>query len=549
MKKSALTLAIALGVTSTSASAFDYFFQTGRSVGYGGAGATYAHWSAAANFNPALVGAAANSEEDFFIVLPNLRGALKMEEGTVDKIDDFQENYELIETFGDIDFIDDSGDVNSEDITQFIADANTVTDSLENLDGVGGQFSVGGGLGIGMAFEKFALSFSVNNQLQLGGTLGVDNNDIELLRTYIDLTQFGLDEINPLYNDARDFENDAADAQAAAEVFLAKAEAAEAQYNDIQTRIDNLDPTSPTYLTELAGLQSDADALLTTEAELRADQAELEAEAADLTARADDLTARANSLEQQLEADFPGVYDAATQSIIVPEDLDSKVRVAAINWAEVATTIGTKFDVNEKVKMSVGASVKFVRLDLIDYTASTESFDSDFDLDDYSTSEDFVTFDLGAIASLDAEERFRVGITVKNLNGVQIKSRGFDGLSFEVEPQARIGASYGGDWFRVAADVDLNEVKGPTRANGDVFFANSQYANIGAVFNAFDFIELRAGYRKNLAAEAIGDVKPSDIISVGAGLFLGPVQADLGIQVSSNLEEEAAIGFQTMITW
>jgi len=40
MKKSALSLALALGITSTSVSAFDYFFQTGRSAGYGSAGTT-----------------------------------------------------------------------------------------------------------------------------------------------------------------------------------------------------------------------------------------------------------------------------------------------------------------------------------------------------------------------------------------------------------------------------------------------------------------------------------------------------------------------------
>lgn len=105
-------------------------------------------------------------------------------------------------------------------------------------------------------------------------------------------------------------------------------------------------------------------------------------------------------------------------------------------------------------------------------------------------------------------------------------------------------------WYRIAADIDVTEASGPLTSDGKEFFQGSQYGNIGVVINAWNFAELRAGYRHNFAStdvESDAD-SSSGLVTLGAGLFLGPVQADLAIQASPD-GDEAGLAFQTMVTF
>ena len=518
MKKSVLAMATLVGLTSTSASAFDYFFQTGRSMGYGSAGTTYAHWSAAANYNPALIGSAAGTDEDFFISL-NLSGRLVEQNDSIDTMDQFSEETDDFDGFSDVDLLE--GDI--EALQNNIDSATSLTDSIEKLDkaGLNAGFGVNGGLG--MSFDSFAMSFQANTQVIVGATANVAEDDINTFRRFTQLGQTLLDDVRPDYDRLNEL-------QAEFEVQAQIVQNFQDQYNE--------DPTSVTPQ-ELA-----------------------EAQAAKASAQAtvDEAEITANNTKETivgLGTEYSDIFDTETQSITFDsDDLKSNTRLAAIAWAEAGVTIGSNIQLDNGKVLSLGATLKTVHAELFDYQASSSGFDNDnIEDEQYRSSEDFVTADIGAILALDSADKWRVGVSVKNLNGVTITSNpdglaiGQEELIFEVKPQVRIGTSYNGGWFRLAADVDVTESKGPHFADGTEFFQGTQYASLGLVLNAWDFAELRAGYRHNLIEvdDALAKTAGSEgLVTAGVGLYLGPIQFDLGLQAS---EEEVGGGLQAMITW
>ena len=502
MKKSVLAMATLVGLTSTSASAFDYFFQTGRSMGYGSAGTTYAHWSAAANYNPALIGSAAGTEEDFFFVL---NGSLRVNEqnDAIDTMDQFSEDTESFDEFSDVDLLE--GDKAA--LQNNVDTANQLVTSIEKLDGAGMNVGLGINGGLGMSFDTFAMSFQVNAQVVVGGTVNVAEDDTALFRRYTALGQVLIDDVRPLYDD------------------LAEKEAA------------------------LAAIQEEYNEGTATLADLD--------EAQQLVIEAEVIAEDAKNTQVGIETDFADIFDEDSQTITFnDDDLKSNTRFAAIGWAEAGMTIGSNWNLDSGKVLSVGATFKAVHLEFYDYQASTSGFDEDnLDGDEYKSEEDFVTADIGAILALDSADKWRVGVSVKNLNGVTITTNpaglqtGQEELIFEVKPQVRIGTSYNGGWYRLSADVDLTESKGPHFADGTEFFKGTQYASLGAIINAWDFIELRAGYRHNLITtdELAARTSEADgLVTAGIGLYLGPVQFDLGLQAS---EDEVGGGLQAMITW
>ncbi|GAB2999243.1 conjugal transfer protein TraF [Psychrosphaera aestuarii] len=517
MKKSAVSLAITLGLFSTSAFAVDSFVQSARNLGSGGAGLTYAHWSSAANYNPALLGTAAGTDNDFFFVL-NATGRVADTKDDGDSIDLFESLEEEVSNFEDLDNLDLlEGDVQS--LQNTIDTANRIVSNFEDLDGAGLQSTLGFNAGFGMAFERVAISFNAMVKFDVGGTGDISQSDIDLLRRYTGLGQTLLTNVRPLYDTALAYES---------------------EFEALQAELEALQNSGTATQDEINRAQELAD-----EAEVLFTQAEQLAEDAKLD-------------QTTLENDYGDIFDQNSQSIVFNEDeLDSKARFAAIGWAEGGVTLASNWKLESEKTLSVGATVKAVRLEFIDYQSASSDFDEDnIDGDDYRSTKDFVTADFGAILAMDNMDKWRIGVTVKNIIGEEIESRqetlkpGQESLIYKVEPQIRVGTSYNAGWIRLAADIDLTESRGPEFANGDQFFRGSQYASFGAVLNAYDFLELRAGYRHNLA-DKVGNSTSDEsdgLITVGAGLYLAGIQFDLGLQASPELDDVGG-GLQAMITW
>lgn len=519
MKKSAVYLALATSLTCTTALAVEPVVHSTRTLGSGGGGTTYAHWSAAANYNPGLLGTATgkNSKDDAYFIL-NLYGRIadtKDDGDSIDSLEDFTDDVDAFEGLDNLDLLE-SDITNLQDT---INASNNLINGLEDIDGAGAQSTIGLNMGFGFAFESFSLGFNAMAKVDFGGTANIDENDVDLLRRYTSLGQVLLDDVRPLYDAAQDLE----------ERYLALEEEAE--------RLRNSGSAT----------QEDIDA---------AEQAAAEAEA--LFQDAEDLAEDAKNTEAGITTEFGDIFDTETQTFNFDEDdLESDARFAAIGWAEVGVTIGSKWELDNDKQLSVGATLKSVRLEFFDYQTSTSDFDEDdIDGDEYRSSKDFMTADIGAVLSMDAMDQWRIGVTVKNIVGEDISSRrdtlkdGQEPLFFEVEPQVRVGTSYNGGWYRLAADLDLTESKGPMFADGTEFFKGSQYGSLGAVINAWEFAELRAGYRHNFASDdSRNETEDSDgVITLGAGLYLWAVQFDLALQASPDLDDVGG-GFQAMITF
>jgi len=91
-----------------------------------------------------------------------------------------------------------------------------------------------------------------------------------------------------------------------------------------------------------------------------------------------------------------------------------------------------------------------------------------------------------------------------------------------LKPQARVGASHTNSWSTVAMDLDLTS-NAPAGLE-----KKSQYVSLGAELNAWDWAQLRLGYRAN--------IKDSNrnVPSLGIGLSpFGVMHLDVAVAKSS----------------
>lgn len=519
MKKSIISTALATTFLSTTAMAVEPVVHSARTLGSGGAGTTYAHWSAASNYNPGLLGTASgkSSENDaYFILNINGRVADAKEDGdTYDALKDFERDVNEFEDLDSVDLLESE----IKNLQTTIDTSNEVINGFRDLDGAGLQSTAGLNLGFGFAFETFSLGFSALAKVDVGGTANIEQSDIDKLRRYTDLGQVLLDDVRPLFDEANRLEAD---------------------FNQKLARLEELrnsDSATQEEIEEAERIAEEAEVLF-NEAEALADDAKL--------------------TQTTIENDFGDIFDQDTQTFNFNEnDLDSSARFAAIGWAEVGVTLGSKWELENDKSLSVGATLKSVHLEFYDYQSATSDFDEDdIESDDYRTTKDFVTADIGAVLSMDKMDQWRIGVSVKNIMGETISSRedslkpGQEALTYEVETQVRVGTSYNGGWYRIAADLDLTEAKGPLYEDGTQFFKGSQYGSIGGVINAWEFVELRAGYRHNFADyEGKNETEKSDgTVTLGAGLYLWAVQFDIGLAASPDLDDIGG-GIQAMVTW
>jgi hypothetical protein len=121
-----------------------------------------------------------------------------------------------------------------------------------------------------------------------------------------------------------------------------------------------------------------------------------------------------------------------------------------------------------------------------------------------------------------------VGLVAKNLISKEYETESnpntATGLTTKttvsLDTQFRAGISHSTEWTVVAVDLDLME-------NDPVAFEKpTQYASVGAEFDLFDTLQLRAGYRTNLSM--------SDASVVSAGIGLSPFGLHLDIAAMAN---------------
>lgn len=180
----------------------------------------------------------------------------------------------------------------------------------------------------------------------------------------------------------------------------------------------------------------------------------------------------------------------------------------AIALMELGIGLSHRIDMANGGWVSIGATPKVVEASTFDYTAAVDSFeDSDIDSGTYETTDTAFDLDLGVVYRHDAASPWQYGLAVRNVVGNEYQT--IAGRVIEVAPQVRAGVSRMTKRTTLAVDLDVTENDGIVGGQATQFLA------LGAEYD-LKYLQLRAGYRANIADSDVGDVAT-------VGLGLGPV--------------------------
>lgn len=199
-------------------------------------------------------------------------------------------------------------------------------------------------------------------------------------------------------------------------------------------------------------------------------------------------------------------------------DFASRIEVRGIVVREIGASFSREFH-GRSTNWSLGITPKYLKVSTLDYSLSPqdeEEVDFDTGRKDYSS----FNFDLGAAKDLGSG--FRAGLVGKNMI-----SRSYTTVldnKIELKPQYRLGLSHHSSWRTFALDIDLNKTK-PL-----AFEQESQFVGLGFEFDVWNYVQLRAGYRADLAGNYDG------ISSLGFGLSLGWLHLDAALARRGNDE-------------
>jgi len=225
-------------------------------------------------------------------------------------------------------------------------------------------------------------------------------------------------------------------------------------------------------------------------------------------------------------------FDQTTGQVVfnTNNNLQSTVDIRGVGLAEVGLALSHEFGTGDDA-WGLGITPKIVKVTLFEYSASVNSRDTgNATGSDYTAKYSHVNFDLGLAKNYG--NGWRAGLVVKNVipHTYEFKNAPTPGAtpvptgnSIKLKPQARIGASHSTSWSTVAMDLDLT-------TNDPAGLENqSQYLALGAELNAWDWAQLRLGYRANLKDST------RNVPSVGLGLApFGVLHLDVGVAKSAN---------------
>ena len=200
---------------------------------------------------------------------------------------------------------------------------------------------------------------------------------------------------------------------------------------------------------------------------------------------------------------------------IAPLSAESEVTGVAVSVIEYGVALSRRIDLANGGQLSLGITPKAVSVGTFEYTATVDDFDiDDLDAGDNETTDSGFGLDAGLAWRASAESPWQFGLVARNLVGSDYET--VSGRDIELATQLRAGIARTSERATLALDVDLTENDGIT--DGDA----TQFAGVGAEYD-LKYVQLRAGYRLNLA-----DSEVADVASVGLGLGPVDVTAVLG---------------------
>jgi hypothetical protein len=205
-------------------------------------------------------------------------------------------------------------------------------------------------------------------------------------------------------------------------------------------------------------------------------------------------------------------------------NLTSGIDVKGVTLGEIGVSLSHEFTISNQV-VAVGITPKIVKAKLFDTVILVNSNNQNNQNISNDTAEySFVNFDLGAAKSYD--NGWSSGFVIKNLIPQTLEFKrnlALTGESLKLSPLARLGVAHTNSWSTVAVDLDL------TRNDPAGFEKATQYLALGGELNAWNWIQLRAGYRMDLVDNS------RNVTSVGLGFSpFGVVHADLAVAGNAN---------------
>lgn len=221
-----------------------------------------------------------------------------------------------------------------------------------------------------------------------------------------------------------------------------------------------------------------------------------------------------------------GVVDSNGKLIDPTQNLTSSVQGRGLVMSEAGIALAHEFSV-AGAPIALGITPKVVQVNTFDYKADIDTADITVDQGEKKYT-DF-NFDIGALHRY--SNGWSTGLVVKNV--IPHEYTTLLANKVKVDPQMRLGLAY--EWKAVtfATDLDLME-NDPAGFDGP-----TQYLALGVELNAWDFAQLRLGYRHNIS--------DTDTSTAALGLGVSPFGVHLDVAVMGNGDEVGAgaqLGFR-----
>ncbi len=203
------------------------------------------------------------------------------------------------------------------------------------------------------------------------------------------------------------------------------------------------------------------------------------------------------------------------------QTIGSEVVASAFLLSEIGFSLANQYPIAGR-KAAFGITPKYLKMSTYHYAANVNSADVTQDtLDRYRSDSSGFTADVGALYSIDSH--LMVGATLRNLipQEFDFKNNGVKVGSLELDPLLTLGVAYTMERYTLAADLDLTEESGFSGSKG------SRILGLGGEFNAWEYLQLRGGYRTDLSNSG------RDSFSLGLGVRAG-FEFDLAAVLSSN---------------
>ncbi|WP_430461544.1 conjugal transfer protein TraF [Thalassolituus sp. LLYu03] len=529
-KRSLLAVAVA-ALTSQAAFAAPFLPMDARGLAMGNTGVASAKRAHAPTYNPSLL-SQASEDDDFELVFPQIGVTAADEEELVDSANDindvivpqFEKLFEdgaagnfseavdalsaaandlatEINNLGDArtnaqkaadlstangNFRDALSDVNSK-LSDVNSVTNQLTDALSGISGdpLRGRVGLAGALAI--PSKKFAAALSFGGDVTFSGRALFSDHDLDLLSSYGEAAGEYIDTAGTIPD-------------------------------QIDTVIASLEGGTPPNVAQVTAIADAVDGVSNFSSSTCADST---------------------------DPDCTEIFANGTLSDDAQNpNLDSQVQIVAVAVAELGLSFSREFEIKGE-KFAVGITPKLQKISTLHFVTEMDNGE-DIDTDKIEDArEDYTKFnlDIGASYRFGSEDNWVVGVVGKNLLGGEFdyadaEIQGNEGAymkggTIELNPQYRAGLSYNSTWFNAALDVDLTE-------NEPVAFENpTQYVALGAEFDVFETLQLRAGYRTNLS------VSDAEIVSLGFGLSPFGVHLDLALMANPNdVKKEAGAALE-----